>query len=954
MKWLVFVLLAASIESARLDGKWDQFLTDLHKSDQNAARTLVVGTNKNFIVKELPPESTSSSYVALENLLESRNFNGYFEFLKNTDLYEKMVSELMKTMNLTPGKIQKMIKEMWDDYFRNESNSFKNWYGVYLEQKNGKLRKMSSNVIDQNGVYAAWFSTADGANVKRTFFHGTSPEFDLIAFTLCALETQRGQESKRCGFELDGQPVAVWVSTKHVRDLVTITMAEPRRVPQLQIRPKDGDRDEREMIIRKTTTRKPKPGNEEFQKFVDKMWEADVDRAPEDAVKLNWQQKVGKHGNLNPLFTFVNESIFERPVYQALLNVWNHKIFEPAVCKEEVPVEGQKKAVLQRFFQTMTNHTIFKVALEYLQQKGVYSPAKHEKFMDNLFTLWFGVYSRCHAPLGSSGFEHVFVGEKKGNTVDGHHNWVRYYLQEKAGQIQYKGYYGYDEGVIGTIQYDWDNAHKQKGGFFFYTSPAFDFAIYSTCVLTQSGNQHCRFKVKNNDLFVTSFQQRCNEGVCISTSYAGIDEQTNFRDPPLSKRNSSRGLFFCFSRPRPRGKMIIEPAEKFEKDLEPLVLDREIRKVITVTDLLYRVAVFALIITLLTLGPFIFASIFYDEDLREVFDRQPNDLTFDQHFDEFVKFKSEFNKIYDNVDEELKRFQIFRKSLKTIEEYEKLEDNTEFGINEFADLSDDEFQQMLMPKDFYHKLRRRSSFIKPYSHFIQHEKPKRKHQIKFDSASPYPPHFDWREKGVVTPVKSQFNCGSCWAFAAIGTVETSYAIAHGELRNLSEQELLDCDLANNACNGGDDDKAFRFIHEHGLMREEDYPYVAQRQNSCLLNEYSGPTTKLDLAYFIASDENAMLEWLVNFGPINVGINVPPDMKLYKGGVYTPSSWDCKNNILGTHALNIMGYGTWEDGQKYWIVKNSWGPKYGIEDGYVYMARGENSCGIEDEPIGILC
>nr|ACH69776.1 cathepsin L-like cysteine proteinase [Bursaphelenchus xylophilus] len=261
---------------------------------------------------------------------------------------------------------------------------------------------------------------------------------------------------------------------------------------------------------------------------------------------------------------------------------------------------------------------------------------------------------------------------------------------------------------------------------------------------------------------------------------------------------------------------------------------------------------------------------------------------------------------------------------------------------------------MLMPKDFYHKLRRRSSFIKPYSHFIQHEKPKRKHQIKFDSASPYPPHFDWREKGVVTPVKSQFNCGSCWAFAAIGTVETSYAIAHGELRNLSEQELLDCDLANNACNGGDDDKAFRFIHEHGLMREEDYPYVAQRQNSCLLNEYSGPTTKLDLAYFIASDENAMLEWLVNFGPINVGINVPPDMKLYKGGVYTPSPWDCKNNILGTHALNIMGYGTWEDGQKYWIVKNSWGPKYGIEDGYVYMARGENSCGIEDEPIGILC
>ncbi|CAD5227758.1 unnamed protein product [Bursaphelenchus okinawaensis] len=471
--------------------------------------------SKNFIVNELPLETTSSSYVALENLMESRNFNGYFDFLKNTDLYEKMVNELMKTKNLTPGNIQKMVKNMWSDYFRNESNAFKNWYGVYLEQKNGNLVETVNKVVDQNGVYAGWFKTSEGTIVKRTFFHGTSPEFDIIAFTMCALETKRGQENKRCGFAIDGAPVAVFVSTKHVRDVVTVVTAEPRRVFQLQ-----AEKDESKIM----KTKKPNK-DDSFQKFVDRMWAADVDRAKPTDVSLNWQQKVGKnHGNLKPLFNYVNETIFNAPVYQALFNVWNHKIFEPAVCKEELPVEGQKKAVLQRFFQTMTNHTIFKVALEYLQEKGVYSPAKHDQFMDHLFSLWFGVYSRCHAPLGSSGFEHVFAGETKGRVVDGHHNWVRFYLGEKAGDIQYKGYYVYDEGIIGTIQYDWQGAHKQKGGFFFYTSPAFDFAVYSSCVLTHTGNEGCRFKINNYDLFVTSFQQRCNSGSCISTSYAGIVE----------------------------------------------------------------------------------------------------------------------------------------------------------------------------------------------------------------------------------------------------------------------------------------------------------------------------------------------------------------------------------------------------------------------------------------------
>ncbi|KAK6018988.1 papain family cysteine protease, partial [Ostertagia ostertagi] len=143
---------------------------------------------------------------------------------------------------------------------------------------------------------------------------------------------------------------------------------------------------------------------------------------------------------------------------------------------------------------------------------------------------------------------------------------------------------------------------------------------------------------------------------------------------------------------------------------------------------------------------------------------------------------------------------------------------------------------------------------------------------------------------------------------------------------------------------------FSYIHRNGLAYADNLPYVAHRQNTCDVN---GNTTKIEVAYFLHPDEQSMIDWLLGFGPVNIGISVTPDMKPYKGGVFTPNAYDCKNKVVGLHALLITGYGTSESGEKYWIVKNSWGDTWGVEHGYVYFARGINACGIEDEPIGIL-
>uniref|UniRef100_A0A915D0S5 Peptidase C1A papain C-terminal domain-containing protein n=1 Tax=Ditylenchus dipsaci TaxID=166011 RepID=A0A915D0S5_9BILA len=196
---------------------------------------------------------------------------------------------------------------------------------------------------------------------------------------------------------------------------------------------------------------------------------------------------------------------------------------------------------------------------------------------------------------------------------------------------------------------------------------------------------------------------------------------------------------------------------------------------------------------------------------------------------------------------------------------------------------------------------------------------------------------DWTEdeiKRVVTPVKAQGKCGSCWAFATAATVESAYAVAHKELRSLSEQELLDCNLNNNACNGGNVARAFRFVHEHGLMLESEYPYVAHRQNSCAL---AGETTKIDTAYFLDRTEADMIDWLVNFGPVNIGISVTQPMMSYKSGVFRlqtmTASTRRRREVLDS--------------------KKQLGQNWGTERGYVYFARGVNACGIEDEPIGLL-
>ena len=207
---------------------------------------------------------------------------------------------------------------------------------------------------------------------------------------------------------------------------------------------------------------------------------------------------------------------------------------------------------------------------------------------------------------------------------------------------------------------------------------------------------------------------------------------------------------------------------------------------------------------------------------------------------------------------------------------------------------------------------------------------------------------DWREKDVITNVKNQGKCGSCWSFSATGSIEAIHAIKTGTLLNISEQQLIDCsvDYGNHGCQGGSMDNAFKYVIDNGLCSEEDYPYQGIEEQ-CM--DCKGIINISDYKDVIPNNEG-ILKRVVNQQPVSVAIQANlKSFQLYSSGIYSDPS--CGTQL--DHGVLIVGYGhDMYHNMDYWIVKNSWGPLWG-ENGYIRIQRNiENSsglCGIAMQP-----
>jgi len=215
------------------------------------------------------------------------------------------------------------------------------------------------------------------------------------------------------------------------------------------------------------------------------------------------------------------------------------------------------------------------------------------------------------------------------------------------------------------------------------------------------------------------------------------------------------------------------------------------------------------------------------------------------------------------------------------------------------------------------------------------------------SGQAIPPAIDWRQKGVVSDVKNQGDCGSCWTFSTSGCLESAHAIATGKLVTLSEQQLIDCagDFNNNGCNGGLPSQAFEYIYYNGgLDTEDSYPYEGE-DDSCRYDPSNIGAKVTGIVNITQNDENGLLDAVATVGPVSICFDVADDFMDYSGGVY--SSDECGSQPSDVnHAVLVVGYNVTSDATDYWIVKNSWGADWGL-DGYFWIERGVNMCGLAD-------
>lgn len=208
-----------------------------------------------------------------------------------------------------------------------------------------------------------------------------------------------------------------------------------------------------------------------------------------------------------------------------------------------------------------------------------------------------------------------------------------------------------------------------------------------------------------------------------------------------------------------------------------------------------------------------------------------------------------------------------------------------------------------------------------------------------------PHHVDWREKGAVTAVKDQGHCGSCWAFSAVGALEGQHFRKTGALVSLSEQNLVDCSkkYGNNGCNGGMMDNAFRYVKSNkGIDTEISYPYEGI-EDSCHFNPKNVGATDSGYVNLPSGNEEKLMNAVATMGPVSVAIDASQEsFQFYAEGTYVEPQCD---SVSLDHGVLVVGYGTDEQGQDYWLVKNSWGTSWG-DKGYIKMARNmDNQCGI---------
>lgn len=297
-----------------------------------------------------------------------------------------------------------------------------------------------------------------------------------------------------------------------------------------------------------------------------------------------------------------------------------------------------------------------------------------------------------------------------------------------------------------------------------------------------------------------------------------------------------------------------------------------------------------------------------------------------------------------------RRKDIFHKELARVTTHNSKKMGWAEGINKFSHLTTDERKQQLHGRSKGMDLKHKPKHVKPLPV-----------DFTMDAVEKLPPSVDWRGAGIVTAVKDQGSCGSCWAFASTSVMESHVAKATGLLFDLSVTQMTACAPnpdscgGTGGCQGSTAELAFDYAaSSSGFLQEYQYPYANYYgvNSNCSLPSTS---TVAGITGYVKLPENnyqALMNAVAKLGPIAVSVDASA-WGSYSGGIFDGCN---QENPDIDHAVVLVGYGE-EDGQKYWLVRNSWSPLWG-EKGYIRLARSDDEqakCGADVTPAsGTAC
>ena len=299
-----------------------------------------------------------------------------------------------------------------------------------------------------------------------------------------------------------------------------------------------------------------------------------------------------------------------------------------------------------------------------------------------------------------------------------------------------------------------------------------------------------------------------------------------------------------------------------------------------------------------------------------------------KYFDEFLNFTHNYNRTYEGTSEFWYRYNVFADNVDRIKTHNSGNSTYRLGINNFADLTSKEFKTIYLSSI---PMKPRPSMYLTQGYKTQ--------------GLDIPDSIDWRAEGLVTNIKNQEQCGSCWAFSAVAALEGQHAKKTGNLVSLSEQNVVDCVSNCYGCNGGWPNVALAFIINNGggIDTETSYPYTGMDGN-CVFNTSDIGANLTGVVNITSKNVTDLMEALGTVGPISVAIDAGGDFQMYNSGIYTSTT--CGSDIGDLdHAVTAVGYGVDSHGHKYYMIKNSWGDDWGM-NGYIYFSRDiDNMCGI---------